>query len=336
MPRAYISGTGFHVPERVVTNDDLVKEYGIDTSDDWIQKRTGIRERRFADEGGPSDLALPAAHEALEKAGLRADQLDMILFATLSPEYAFPGSGVFLQAKLGIPGVPAMDIRNQCSGFLYAMGTATAMVESGACKNILVVGAETHSAAIDLSTSGRGVSTLFGDGAGCVVVSATEEDRGVRAWNLGADGRYIESLCQPVWDMRNRPFVALDEDGYGRIPPEQLWARMDGRSVFKKAIEKMATSLVALCWDQKIGVDDLDLVLFHQANLRINQLIQQQLGLPDDKCPHAIDRYGNTTAASIPILLGEADRKGKLKRGSKVAMIAFGSGFTWGGLIMDW
>ena len=324
------------MPQRVVTNDELVGDYGIDTSDDWIQQRTGIRERRFADEGGPATLAVPAVNQALERAGLKAEQIDMILFATLSPECAFPGSGVFLQAKLGIPGVPAMDIRNQCSGFLYAMGTATSMVESGAVKNVLVVGSEVHSAALDLTTRGRNVASLFGDGAGAVVVSATEEDRGVLSWQLGADGRFADSLCQRVWDMRKRPFIDQDADGFGRLDPADMFATMDGRSVFKQAVEKMATSLVAICWDQKIAVEDLDLILFHQANLRINQFIQQTLGIPDEKVPHAIDRYGNTTAASIPILLAEAYDDGKLQPGTKVAMVAFGSGFTWGALLLQW
>lgn len=337
MINAYISGTGFYVPPKVVTNQALIDEYGIDTTDEWIQRRTGIRERRFAAEGvSTSDLALPAAEQALEAAGIKATDLSMILFATLSPDVVFPGTGVYLQDKLGCRGVAAMDIRNQCSGFLYGMATAASMVRGGGAKHVLVVGAETHSAALDLSTQGRSVASLFGDGAGAVVVSATDADRGVRNWHLGADGKYADTLCQRVWDISQRPFIPTDENGNGIVKPEMMWAQMDGRQVFKHAIEKMITALMAVCWEQKIGVDDLDLVLFHQANKRINQMVQNQLKLPDEKVPHSIERYGNTTAATIPILLAEQVREGKVKDGMKVAMVAFGSGFTWGAMIMDW
>jgi 3-oxoacyl-[acyl-carrier-protein] synthase-3 len=214
MPNAYISGTGGYVPPRVVTNDDLVKQYGIDTTHDWILQRTGIEERRFADEGvGSADLAVHAAKQAIESAGITKEDLDMIVFATLSPEHCFPGSGVYLQQKLGLCDgpdakfVPALDVRNQCSGFLYGLATATSMVKSGGAKHVLLVGAEVHSAAIDLTTRGRTVASLFGDGAGAVIVSATDEDRGVRTWHLGADGRYADVLAQKIWDIRKRPFI---------------------------------------------------------------------------------------------------------------------------------
>jgi 3-oxoacyl-[acyl-carrier-protein] synthase-3 len=340
---AFISGTGFYVPPRRVTNDDLVKQYGIETSHEWIVQRTGIEERRFADEGvGSSDLGVEAAKMALEKAGLEATDLDMILFATLSPEHCFPGSGVYLQQKLGLcdgPNakfVPAMDIRNQCSGFLYALGTATSMIKSGACKHVLVVGGETHSAAIDLSTRGRNVSSLFGDGAGAVIVSATEEDRGIRTWKLGADGRGADALCQRIWDIRKRPFIAQNAEGKGVIEPEIMFAQMNGKAVFKSAVERMVMVLMEVCMDAGVTGEQIDLFCFHQANLRINQYIQDMLKIPDEKVVHNIQRYGNTTAATIPILLAEAERSGKLKRGMKVAMVAFGSGFTWGGAIADW
>jgi 3-oxoacyl-[acyl-carrier-protein] synthase-3 len=326
-----------------VTNDDLVKEYGIETSNEWIVQRTGIEERRFADEGvGSSDLGVEAAKMALEKAGLKPTDLDMILFATLSPEHCFPGSGVYLQQKLGLcdgPNakfVPAMDIRNQCSGFLYALGTATSMIKSGACKHVLVVGGETHSAAIDLTTRGRNVSSLFGDGAGAVIVSATEEDRGIRTWKLGADGRGADALCQRIWDIRKRPFIAQNAEGKGVIEPEIMFAQMNGKAVFKSAVERMVMVLMEVCMDAGVTGEQIDLFCFHQANLRINQYIQDMLKIPDDKVVHNIQRYGNTTAATIPILLAEAERSGKLKRGMKVAMVAFGSGFTWGGAIADW
>ena len=343
MPNAYISGTGSYVPPRVVKNEDLSKDYGLDTTDEWIVNRTGIHERRFADEGvGTSDLALPAAQQAIEAAGIDKTDLDMIVFATLSPDHAFPGSGVYLQQKLGLcegespKFVPALDVRNQCSGFLYSLATAASMVQSGALKHVLVVGAETHSAALDLSTRGRSVASLFGDGAGACVVSATEEDRGVRAWFLGADGRYADELSQRVWDIKKRPFITQNAEGIGQVPAEDMFAAMNGRMVFKNAVERMVGVMMQAFMDQGLTKDDVDLFFFHQANLRINQYIADMIGLPQEKLVSNIQKYGNTTAATIPLLLAEAERDGRLKRGMKVAMVAFGSGFTWGSAIVDW
>jgi 3-oxoacyl-[acyl-carrier-protein] synthase III len=343
LANAFISGTGSFVPPRVVTNDDLAKDYGIDTNHDWIVQRTGIEARRYAEEGlGPSDLALPAAEMALKNAGLQKTDLDMIVFATLSPEHCFPGAGVYLQQKLGLcdgPNakfVPALDVRNQCSGFLYGLATAGSMVKSGAAKHVLVVGAEVHSAALDLSTRGRTVSSLFGDGAGAVIVSRTEEDRGLRSFRLGADGRYADNLSQKVWDIRKRPFIPQNAEGIGQVAPEMMWAQMDGKVVFKNAVERMMGVLMEVMLADGVSGGDIDLFCFHQANLRINQYVQQHLGIPDDKVVHNIQRYGNTTAATIPLLLAEAEASGKLKRGMKVAMVAFGSGFTWGAQLCDW
>jgi len=340
---AFLSGTGFYVPPRRVTNDALRAEYGIDTTDEWIRQRTGIEERRFAEEGvATSDLGVEAAKMALERAKLAPSDLDMIVFATLSPDHAFPGSGVYLQQKLGLcegPNakfVPALDVRNQCSGFLYSLATATSMVRSEACQHVLVVGAETHSAAIDLTTRGRNVSSLFGDGAGAVIVSGTDEDRGVRAWKLGADGRFADALSQKIWDIKKRPFMPLDAQGVGQVDPSFMWAKMEGKLVFKHAVERMMTVLMEACIAAGCSGADIDLFVFHQANLRINQFIQQSLGIPDEKIVHNIERYGNTTAATIPILLAEAETSGKLRRGMKVALVAFGSGFTWGAAIVDW
>jgi 3-oxoacyl-[acyl-carrier-protein] synthase-3 len=343
VPNAFISGTGFYVPPRRVTNDDLRTEYGIDTNHEWIHKRTGIEERRFADEGvGSSDLAVHAAEAAIQRAGIAKTDLDMIIFATLSPDHCFPGSGVYLQRKLGLcdgPNakfVPALDVRNQCSGFLYSLATATSMVRSGGCKHVLVVGSEVHSAAIDLTTRGRAVASLFGDGAGAVIVSATEEDRGIRTWKLGADGRFADALVQRVWDIKKRPFIPQNAEGVGQVDPVDMFAQMDGKLVFKNAVERMMTVLMEACIGAGCTGQDIDMFFFHQANMRINQFIQEQLGIPDAKIVHNIERYGNTTAATIPILLAEAEESGKLQRGMKVAMIAFGSGFTWGAAIADW
>lgn len=343
MVQAYISGTGFHVPPRVVTNHDLIHDYSIDTTNDWIVQRTGIEQRRFAEPGiGTSDMAVLAARDALAAAGLTPHDLDLIVVATLSPEHAFPGSGVYIQQKLGLCDgddakfVPALDVRNQCSGFLYALSTGVAHVRAGMARHVLVVGAETHSAALDLSTEGRTVSSLFGDGAGAVIVSATDEDRGVRGVYLGADGRFAEVLCQKIWDIRQRPFIPKNPDRSGTVAAEMLWADMDGKLVFRHAVATMLGALMRACTAQRIDLDDIDMFLFHQANMRINQYIAQQLGVADEKIPHNIQRYGNTTAATIPILLAEQVQSGRLRPGMKVAMAAFGSGFTWGAAILDW
>jgi 3-oxoacyl-[acyl-carrier-protein] synthase-3 len=341
---AYISGTGFYVPPRVVSNDDLIREYGMETSDEWIQQRTGILERRFADDGvGSADLALEATKMALEDAKLEPSDLDMIIFATLSPEHCFPGSGVYLQDKLGlcsgpkIKYVPCLDIRNQCSGFLYGMKIATALVESGQSKRVLLVGAETHSHALDLSTRGRTVASLFGDGAGAAVFEGTEEDRGVRGVWLGADGSNADVLAQPIWDARRAPFIPVDEHGNGVVVPEMMFANMDGKTVFKHAVTKITGALMQALQETGTKIEDVDLFVLHQANKRINEYVADKLlKVPADKVLHNIERYGNTTAATIPLLLAEAQRSGQLRRGMRLAFAAFGSGFTWGSAIMDW
>ena len=343
MPNAYISGTGCFLPPRVVTNRMLVDEYGIDTSDEWIVSRTGIRERRYADDGvATSDLALQAAEAAIERAAIDKHDLDLIVVATLSPDCHFPGTGVYLQNKLGLCDgndakfVPALDVRNQCSGFLYGLTMANSMVRSGTAEHVLVVGAEVHSHAIDLSTRGRGVATLFGDGAGAVVVSATDEDRGIRETVLGADGRHADQLAQRVWDISKQPYLPRDDEDRGLVSPEMMWAQMNGKLVFKHSVQRMSEALMSVCLKQNITRDDIDLFLFHHANLCANEWVQRLLGIPDDKLVHNIDRYANTTAATIPILMTEAEQSGRLKRGMKVATVAFGSGFTWGAAIIDW
>ncbi len=342
MTNAYISGTGGYVPPTVVTNTDLVNKYGIDTSDEWIIKRTGIEQRHFAEEGlCSSDLALPAAEKAIANAGIDGSDLDLIIFATLSPKHAFPGDGVYLQEKLGLCGdgakfIGALDIRNQCSGFIYGLSVASSMVQSGGTKHVLVVGAETHSAALDLSTKGRSVASLFGDGAGACVVSGTDQDRGIRGWYLGSDGRYADKLCQRVWDMTKRPFFPLNDEGVGQVSYDDMWAYMEGKLVFKNAVERMIQVLMQACWDQGITLNDIDLFCFHQANLRINEYVTKMMQIPPEKTVHNIQRYGNTTAATIPLLLAEAVETERLKPGMKVACVAFGSGFTWGAAIIDW
>lgn len=343
MLNAFISGTGFYVPPRVVTNDDLVNQFGINTSDEWIYQRSGIRERRYADAGqAVSDLALPAAQAAIARAKIDKSEIDMIIFATLSPDCHFPGTGVILQEKLGLcegdraTFVPALDIRNQCTGFLYGLATASSMVRTGGAKHVLLVGAEVHSAALDFTTRGRNVTSLFGDGAGAVVVSATEQDRGVKYWKLGADGRFADSLAIRIFDISKRPYIPLDQNGIGQVSPEMLWPKMDGPLVFRHAIERMEEIINRALDEQKLGIKDIDLFFFHQANLRINQMVQAKMEIDPEKCPTNIERYGNTTAGTIPILLAEAEQNGTLKPGMKIAIIGFGSGFTWGCLVVDW
>jgi 3-oxoacyl-[acyl-carrier-protein] synthase-3 len=341
MRNAIISGTGFYAPPRVVTNNDLREQYGIDTTHEWIVQRTGIEERHFADEGvGASDLALHASEQAIKSAGLDKRDIDLIIFCSLSPDYHFPGSGVVLQQKLGLCEigrfVPALDVRNQCSGFLYGLSVANGMIRSGTYNHVLLVGAEVHSAALDLSTRGRQVASLFGDGAGAVVVSASDENRGVRRVFLGADGRHADVLCQKIWDISKKPYIPQNAEGVGQVSPEMMWAHMDGKQVFRHAVERMIGSLMQVMSQEKITLKDIDLFVFHQANLRINQYIQQHIGAPEEKFVNNIQRYGNTTAATIPSLLHEAQRDGRLKRGMKLATVAFGSGFTWGAALIDW
>ncbi|HMV70343.1 MAG TPA: beta-ketoacyl-ACP synthase 3 [Myxococcota bacterium] len=341
MASTRIRGTGSYVPDEIVTNDDLAARYGIETDDAWIVRRTGIHERRFAPEGvGTTDLALPAARAAIEAAGVTATDLDLIVFCTLSPDRCFPGSGVLLQDALGLCAagrfIPAIDVRNQCAGFLYGLSHAHAVIQAGMARHVLLVGAELQSAALDLTTRGRAVASLFGDGAGAVVLTADDAPGGVRAIVLGADGSHAGELQQPIWDTRRRPFVPTDADGNGIIPAADLWAHMNGQVVFKHAVERMIAALHEACARADAPLDSIDLFCFHQANLRINHAVQEALRIPDARVAHNIERYGNTTSASIPLLLDEAARDGRLSRGDRVACVAFGSGFVWGAAIIDW
>ena len=331
MVRTEFIATGMYVPERVVTNHEL--EGYMDTSDEWIQQRSGIQERRWAaeDEGG-SDMAKVAAERALEAAGMEADEIDCIIVATLSPDHFFPGTGVFLQRKLGATDVPCLDIRNQCTGFVYGLEVADAFIKTGQYRRILLVGTEVHSAGIELSTEGRDTAVLFGDGAAVAILGPTDDpDRGVLAVRTHADGRYAEKLWGPAPACVNKPFIskAMIEQGLTR-------AHMDGRDVFKHAVTKMPAALHEVLEIAGHTTEDLDMVIPHQANMRIAQVVQKSLGLPDDKIYINIQRYGNTTAASIPIALHECVEEGGIQRGDLVGFTAFGSGFTWGGALVRW
>jgi 3-oxoacyl-[acyl-carrier-protein] synthase-3 len=329
--RSTILGVGHYTPSRVVTNEDLAKL--MTTSDEWIVQRTGIRERRFIEHSGigASDLAVPASKMALEHAGLEAKDIDAIIFATLSPDFNFPGSGCFLGHKLGLPGVPALDVRNQCSGFLYGLSIADAWVRAGVYRNILLVGAEVHSTGLDLTDRGRDVAVLFGDGAGAAVIgAATEPEQGLKSLILHADGSGAKDLWTEIPASAYAPTRVTKE----QLDEGRQFPQMVGKQVFRWATEKMPE--VARNAMAKAGVtpDQIDLFVPHQANLRINQMVGAKLGIPEAKTVANIEKYGNTTAATIPLGLSEAWREGRCKRGSNVLMAAFGSGYTWAGAVV--
>ena len=331
-PNGRILGIGRYVPERVVTNDDLAKL--MDTSDEWIQQRTGIRERRFVTaDAGPADLGLEAAREALRSASVRAEDLDLILLGNLSPDVDFPGGASLLQRHLGVRGMPVMDVRNQCSGFLYMLAVGDAFVRTGA-RRVLVVGAETHSTGIDLSTAGREVAVIFGDGAGAVVLGPESDPRrGILSTHLHSEGRFAEKLMVEVPAGRHQPRV-IEEMLSG--PGSRLWPRMEGRYVFKHAVQRFPEVIQEALAANGLTVADLDLLIPHQANLRISQLVAMGLELPEEKVFNNIQRYGNTTAASIPLALYEALEAGRVRSGDLVCLAAFGAGFTWAAALMRW
>lgn len=326
MPNAIITGTGFYVPPRVVTNAEMTTIY--DTSDEWIKERSGIGERRWVEEGtGPSDLALPAVEMALADAGLTKDDIDFVIFATLSPEAWFPGSGCFLQAKLGLDTIGILDIRQQCTGFVYALSIADLYVRAGKYKHILVIGAEVQSTSLDFSDEGRTVGVLFGDGAGVAIVSASEAEGGILSTHLHADGKYAKELWVPEPSSVHNPKVT---------DVKNLHCYMNGREVFKNAVTRFPEVIREALDAQGWTADDVKLFIPHQANLRISQAVAKALGQPEEKFYHNIQRYGNTTAASIPIALAEAVREGAIQKGDKVILAAFGSGFTWASAALVW
>ena len=335
MYNSRIIGLGKYVPENVVTNADLSKM--MDTSDEWITERTGIKERRHIKKGDgntTATMALKATKIALERANMAAEDLDLILFATLSPDYYFPGSGVVLQDLLGIPACPAMDIRNQCSGFIYALTTADQFIKTGMYKNVLVVGAENHSGGLDMTSRGRGVSVIFGDGAGAAILTReTNMERGILSSHIYSEGSYAEelSLIGPS-TIRWVPEIISAND------PDDLsyYPYMNGQVVFKHAVVRFSEVINEGLQKNNWQASDIDMLVPHQANLRISQFIQKKFGLSDDQVYNNIMRYGNTTAASIPIALTEAWEEGKIEKGSKVVLAAFGSGFTWGSSMMVW
>ena len=333
MPNTEFVSTGLCVPDRVVSNEDLTELW--ETSDEWIRERSGIESRRWvdSDEITGSDLAVGAARSALERAEMDPAELDCIVYATLSPDHYFPGGGVFLQRKLGVSGIPALDVRNQCSGFLYGLSVADAWIRTGQYRRVLLVGAELQSVALDYDhPEGRSMGVLFGDGAGAAILGPTDEpDRGVIGTNLFADGRFAELLWVEGAGMSGRPWITPEDLETGKLYPT-----MEGREVFKAAVKRMPEALQALLDAHELTSEDIDLLIAHQANLRINEAVARRLGLREDQVYNNIQRYGNTTAATIPIALDECARSGRLKRGDLLALTAFGSGFTWASALVRW
>jgi 3-oxoacyl-[acyl-carrier-protein] synthase-3 len=349
MPTSKIAGIGMYVPQNTVTNENL-KQF-MDTSDEWIQERTGIKERRYAGRSTETTttMAVEAAKIAIERAGITPQEIDFIIFATLSPDYYFPGCGVLVQRAMQMKEIGALDIRNQCSGFVYALSVADQFIKTGMYKNILVIGSEKHSFGLDFSTRGRNVSVIFGDGAGAVVLQATEKTgQGILTTHLHSDGQSAELLAMynPGTHANhwvNKPVASYNDAPAGdmfmskeMIDKDQNFPFMDGPAVFKKAIVKFPEVIVEALTKNNLAASDIDMLIPHQANLRISQFVQQKLGLRDDQVFNNIQRYGNTTAASIPIALCEAWEQGKIKEGDLVCLAAFGSGFTWASALMRW
>ncbi|SFG60433.1 3-oxoacyl-ACP synthase III family protein [Pedobacter insulae] len=343
-----IAGIGSYVPKNIYTNDDLSRF--MDTNDSWIQERTGIKERRFADrlEETTTTMGVAAATIAIERAGITPQDIDFIIFATLSPDYYFPGCGVLLQREMKMKEVGALDIRNQCSGFIYALSVADQFIKTGMYKNILVVGSEKHSFAMDFETRSRNVSVIFGDGAGAVVLQRAErEGQGILSTHLHSDGADAEILAMfypgshaNKW-LKDKPGYPDQELGGLFLTTEQLESGaalpyMDGPAVFKKAVVKFPEVINEALANNNLTAKDIDLLVPHQANLRISQYVQQLLKLPDDKVFNNIQKYGNTTAASVPLALCEAWEAGKVKDGDLICLAAFGSGFTWASALIRW
>jgi 3-oxoacyl-[acyl-carrier-protein] synthase-3 len=351
MPKTKIAGVGMYVPKNVYTNNDLLKF--MDTSDEWIEEHTGIKERRFADRYGETTatMGVEAAKKAIENAGITKEDVDFIIFATLCPDYYFPGCGVLVQRALNIKHIGALDVRNQCTGFVYALSVGDQFVRSGTYKNVLVIGSEKHSFALDMSTRGRKVSVLFGDGAGAVILQpTTEPGEGIMSCHLHSDGSGAEALAvynpgthSNYWVNNGTKLADWDEAEVGQqfvshqmIDKAQIFPGMDGNAVMKRAVQKLPEVICEALTTNKLSVDDINMLILNQSNMRIAQYVQQKMGLTDDEIYINIQRYGNTTAASIPIALYEALQEGKIKKGDLVCLAAYGSGFTWASTLIRW
>ena len=331
MYKSKIAGVGHYVPEKVVTNFDLEKI--MDTTDEWIRERSGIEQRRYvAEDENNVDMAEKASRLALERAGKSPEDVDFIIFATLSPDYFFPGTGCLLQERLGLPGIGALDIRNQCSGFVYGLSIADQYIKTGMYQNILLVGSEVQSRGIDLTTRGRDVAVLFGDGAGAALITRSDNDVSeVLTTHMHADGKFVKELwCEDPGSVRN-PRLSKE-----LIDEPSIWPHMNGKYVFKYAVTKFPEVIFEAFEKAGLQKDDVDLVIPHQANQRITDAVRARLELPEEKVYSNIKKYGNTTAASIPIAMSEAWEEGKIKDGNLICLAAFGSGFTWASALLRW
>jgi 3-oxoacyl-[acyl-carrier-protein] synthase-3 len=330
--RSRILGAGMKVPDTVITNDDLSEV--LDTNDEWIQQRSGIRERRYLDgRGGSTALGAEAARVAVAQAGLEMDDIDAVICGTLSPDVEFPHNHALLSDALNLSPRMAFDTHNQCSGFIYSVAAADQLVRTGGARNVLVVGSEVHSTGLEYADRSRHVTVLFGDGAGAVVVGPSEDDeRGILGFNLHCRGEFAEKLSVLGPACRHKPRCTADQ-----VPGDQyLWPYMEGRLVFKHAVTGMTDCIQEVCEEVGVTVDDIDMLVPHQANLRINQLVAMGLKIGDDRMVNNIDRYGNTTNATIPILLTETLAAGRIQPGDLVCLAAFGAGFTWGSMLLRW
>ncbi len=330
--RTVITGTGHYVPPRVVTNLDMAAR--MDTSDEWIRQRSGIVERRHVEPGvGSSDLGVEAARRALEAARLEPSDIDFLIAATLSPDHYFPGIGVIIQARLGMGTTGALDVRDQCSGFIYALSVGDQYIRTGTYKRVLVVAAEVQSASLDYSDDGRDMAVLFGDGGGAVVLEANDADdgRGILSTHLYSDGRFVQDLWMRRPSCRDNPTFRAEF-----IDDKTFFPHMDGKNVFRNAVQRMPEAIRAALDANGLTVADIDVLIPHQANDRISQMVAHGLRIPEEKVARNIDRYGNTTSASIPIALDEAVKAGRVGPGSLVALTAFGSGFTWASALLRW
>ena len=335
MYHSKIAGLGYYVPENIVTNNDLSKI--MDTTDEWIQERTGIKERRhiIRGEDTTTSMGVKAAKIAIERAQISNDEIDFVVFATLSPDYYFPGPGVLVQRDLGLKTVGALDVRNQCSGFIYALSVADQYIKSGMYKNVLVIGSEVHSTGLDMTDRGRGVSVIFGDGAGAAIVSREEDlTKGILSTHLHSEGLHAEELIVKAPGMGNRWVTDIIADNDAN--DESYFPYMNGQFVFKNAVVRFSEVIMEGLNANNLQVSNINMLVPHQANLRISQFIQQKFQLSDDQVFNNIQKYGNTTAASIPIALTEAWELGKIKTGDIVVLAAFGSGFTWASAIIKW
>jgi len=336
MIRSKILGTGMYHPSKCVTNFDLSKT--MDTSDEWIQQRTGIKQRYWIEDEKQttSDLALEACLVALKNANVKKEEIDLLILSTLSPDHEFPGTACFLQSKLNILGIPALDVRQQCTGFIYAMSIADQFIKTQMYKKVLVVGAEIHSKGLNKTTQGRDVSVLFGDGAGAVVLGATEvqnkEDSQIFSTHIHADGTFAKEL----WVQAPGFAYPNDRLDLSAIERGEHFPKMNGKNIFTHAVKRMPEAIVECLNANQFKLEDVDLFLFHQANLRINEMVAKLLKIPNEKVFNTIDRFANTTSATIPIGMNEALKAGKLKKGMLVATAAFGSGFTWGSALLRW